>query len=179
MAGNMLSLQLADFGADVVKVEPPEGDPLRQWTEDGAALFWAVYGRNKRSAVLDTRAADGLAALKALITRADVFIENFRPGTLEAMGLSPPDLLAANPRLVIVRISGFGQTGRYAAQPGFGTLVEAMSSLAARTGLPDRPPVLPPLALADMITGLYGAQAVLTALYARDTGGSGGHAGAR
>ncbi len=174
MAGNMLSLQLADFGADVVKVEPPEGDPLRQWTEEGAALFWAVYGRNKRSVVLDTRAPDGLAALKALLLRADVFIENFRPGTLEAMGLAPPDLLAANQALVIVRISGFGQTGPYAAQPGFGTLVEAMSGLAARTGFPDRPPVLPPLALADMITGLYGAQAVLTALYARDAGQAGG-----
>lgn len=174
MAGNMLSLQLADFGADVVKVEPPEGDPLRAWTEDGAALFWAVYGRNKRSVVLDTRAAADLAALRALVACADVFIENFRPGTLEAMGLAPADLLRDNPGLVIVRISGFGQTGPYAAHPGFGTLVEAMSGFAARTGYTDGDPLLPPLALADMITGLYGAQAVLAALFARQAGRAGG-----
>jgi crotonobetainyl-CoA:carnitine CoA-transferase CaiB-like acyl-CoA transferase len=174
MAGNMLSLQLADFGADVVKVEPPEGDPLRAWTEEGESLFWAVYGRNKRSAVLDTRTDGGLRALKALVAQADVFIENFRPGTLEAMGVGPDALLAANPGLVVVRISGFGQTGPYAPQPGFGTLVEAMSGFAARTGFADREPVLPPLALADMITGLYGAQAVMAALLARQAGRAAG-----
>lgn len=174
MAGNMLSLQLADFGADVVKVEPPEGDPLRAWTEDGEALFWAVYGRNKRSAVLDTRDPAGLAALKALVAKADVFIENFRPGTLEAMGMAPAALLEVNPGLVVVRISGFGQTGPYAALPGFGTLVEAMSGFAARTGFADREPLLPPLALADMITGLGGAFAVMAAIHARQAGRAGG-----
>src|SRR5215471_8957468 len=116
VAGNMLSLQLADFGADVVKVEPPTGDPLRDWRDAGLALHWKTYGRNKRSLVLNLRHA-----------AADVFIENFRPGTLEEMGLGPDLLHARNPGLVIVRVSGFGQTGPYAPLPGFGTLVEAMS----------------------------------------------------
>ena len=111
IAGNMLSLQLGDFGADVIKVEPPEGDPLRQWKDEGHALFWKVYGRNKRSLALNLREPAGMAALKALLNTSDVFIENFRPGTLEQMGLSPEALLAAHPNLIIVRVSGFGQTG--------------------------------------------------------------------
>lgn len=168
MAGNMLSLQLADFGADVIKVEPPEGDPLRDWKEDGHSFFWKAYGRNKRSIALNLRHADDMATLWSLLESADVFIENYRPGTLEKMGLSPDVLLARNPRLVVVRISGFGQTGPYAHHPGFGTIVEAMSGFADRTGFPDREPVLPPLALADMIAGVYGASATMTALYARD-----------
>src|SRR5258707_10596697 len=106
-----------------------------------------------------------------MVARADVFIENYRPGTLEKMGLGPDVLLEKNPGVIIVRLSGFGQTGPYAPLPGFGTLVEAMSGFAARTGFPDREPVLPPLALADMIAGLYGAFAVMTALRARDRGG--------
>jgi crotonobetainyl-CoA:carnitine CoA-transferase CaiB-like acyl-CoA transferase len=170
MAGNMLSLQLADFGADVVKVEPPEGDPLRNWTEAGQSFFWAVYGRNKRSVALDLRDAEAMAALHLLIATADVLVENYRPGTLEKMGLAPERLLAAHPDLVIVRISGFGQTGPYAQLPGFGTLVEAMSGFADRNGFPDREPVLPPTALADMIAGLYGASATVTALLAREKG---------
>ena len=170
MAGNMLSLQLADFGADVVKVEAPVGDPLRDWKDDGHSLFWSVYGRNKRSVALNLREAPAMEALWALIEGADVFIENFRPGTLEQMGLAPETLLARNPDLVIVRISGFGQTGPYAQLPGFGTIVEGMSGFADRTGFPDREPVLPPLALADMIAGVYGASATLTALYARQAG---------
>ena len=174
VAGNMISLQLGDFGADVIKVEPPQGDPLREWKEDGHSLFWTVYGRNKRSIVLNLREASDMAALKTMLAASDVFIENFRPGTLEEMGLAPELLLRANPNLIIVRVSGFGQTGPYAALPGFGTIVEAMSGFAYRTGFPDREPVLPPLALADMIAGLYGAMAVLTALYAIEQGRAAG-----
>jgi crotonobetainyl-CoA:carnitine CoA-transferase CaiB-like acyl-CoA transferase len=173
VAGNMLSLQLADFGADVIKVEPMSGDPLRDWRDGGQELHWKTYARNKRSIVLNFRHAGAKAALLRLVATADVFIENFRPGTLEEMELSPTVLLETNPGLIVVRLSGFGQTGPYAPLPGFGTLVEAMSGFAARTGFPDREPVLPPLALADMIAGLYGAFAVMTALRARDRGGQG------
>ncbi|WEJ60100.1 CoA transferase [Devosia sp. FJ2-5-3] len=170
MAGNMLSLQLADFGADVIKIEPPEGDPLRAWKDDGHSLFWKTYGRNKRSVMLNLREPQAMDALWRLVETADVFIENFRPGTLEKMGLAPEKLLARNPDLIVVRISGFGQTGPYAHLPGFGTIVEAMSGFADRTGFPDREPVLPPLALADMIAGIYGASATIMALYARQGG---------
>jgi crotonobetainyl-CoA:carnitine CoA-transferase CaiB-like acyl-CoA transferase len=168
VAGNMLSLQLADFGADVIKVEPPAGDPLRDWRDGGKELHWKTYARNKRSIVLNFRHDSAKAALLRLVAISDVLIENYRPGTLEEMGLGPAVLLAANPDLIVVRVSGFGQTGPYAPLPGFGTLVEAMSGFAARTGFPDREPVLPPLALADMIAGLYGAFATMTALRARD-----------
>lgn len=174
VAGNMLSLQLGDFGADVIKIEPPSGDPLRDWKDEGQSLHWKTYGRNKRSVMLNLREPGAMAALKALVPGADVFIENYRPGTLEKMGLGPEVLHAINPRLIIVRISGFGQTGPYAQHPGFGTLVEAMSGFAARTGFPDREPVLPPLALADMISGIFGAQAVTMALLAREKGHAGG-----
>lgn len=173
VAGNMLSLQLADFGADVLKIEPPEGDPLRAWKNGGEELFWKTYSRNKKSAVLNLRHAGARDALLRMVDTADVFIENYRPGTLEAMGLGPDLLLGRNPRLVVVRISGFGQTGPYAQRPGFGTLVEAMSGFADRTGFPDREPVLPPLALADMIAGLSGSMAVVTALLARERGAGG------
>src|SRR5262249_25127912 len=128
----------------------------------------------KRSIVLNFRCAAAKDALARLVATADVLIENFRPGTLEEMGLGPDVLLTANPRLVIVRVSGFGQTGPYAPLPGFGTLREAMSAFAARTGFPAREPMLPPLALADMVAGLYGAFAVVTALRARDHGASQG-----
>lgn len=170
VAGNMLSLQLADFGADVIKIEPPAGDPLREWKDEGLSLFWKTYGRNKRSVVLNLRETADREALWALVAGADVLIENFRPGTLEQMGFGPDALLARNPDLVVVRISGFGQTGPYAAFPGFGTIVEGMSGYAYRTGFPDREPVLPPLALADMIAGVYGMSATMTALFARQQG---------
>ena len=170
VAGNMLSLQLADFGADVIKVEPPAGDPLRDWRDGGNELHWKTYARNKRSIVLNFRHAAAKDVLLRLVASADVLIENFRPGTVEEMGLGPDVLHGENPGLVIVRVSGFGQTGPYAPLPGFGTLVEAMSGFAARTGFADREPVLPPLAMADMIAGLYGAFAVVTALRARDHG---------
>ena len=170
VAGNMVSLQLGDFGADVIKIEPPSGDPLRDWRDGGKSLHWKTYARNKRSIVLDLRQDAAKDALLRLVKTADVFIENYRPGTLEEMGLGPDVLHKANPGLIVVRVSGFGQTGPYAELPGFGTLVEAMSGFAARTGFPDREPVLPPLALADMIAGLYGAFATVTALRARDHG---------
>ena len=174
VAGNMLSLQLGDFGADVIKIEPPEGDPLREWRDDGKSLHWKTYCRNKRSIVLNLRHAAAKNALLRLVAKADVLIENYRPGTLEEMGLGPDVLLKRNPNLVVVRVSGFGQTGPYAPLPGFGTLVEAMSGFASRTGFPDREPVLPPLALADMIAGVYGAFATVTALRARDSGAAKG-----
>src|SRR5437868_12810771 len=170
----MLSLALADFGADVIKVEPPSGDPLRDWRDAGWQLHWKTYARNKRSIVINLRHEQGRDALLRLCAGADVFIENYRPGTLEEMRLGPDVLSEVNSKLVIVRISGFGQTGPYARFPGFGTLVEAMSGFAARTGFPDREPVLPPFALADMAAGLYGAFATMTALRARDNGQTGG-----
>lgn len=174
VAGNMTSLQLGDFGAEVIKVEPPAGDPLRAWKDGGESFFWKTYGRNKRSIVLDLRRAAAMEALWTLIETADVLIENYRPGTLEKMGLAPETLHARNPGLIVLRVSGYGQTGPYAHLPGFGTIVEAMSGYAYRTGFPDREPVLPPLALADMIAGIYGASAVTTALLAREKGRAGG-----
>lgn len=164
VAGNMATLQLADFGADVIKVEHPEkGDDLRRWRADGIESFWKVYGRNKRSLALDIRGA-GRDAFEQLIESASVLVENFVPGTLEKWGYGPEALHAVNPDLVILRVSGWGQTGPYRERPGFGTLVEAMSGYSHLNGFADRPPVLPPLALADMVAGLYGAFAVMTAL---------------
>lgn len=174
VAGNMLSLQLADFGADVIKIEHPQkGDPLRDWRVEGVSAFWKEYSRNKKSVTLNLREAEGIELLLRLVEQADVFIENFRPGTLESMGLGPQVLLARNPGIVVVRISGWGQDGPYRLRPGFGTLVEGMSGFAAKNGFQDREPVLPPLALADMIAGLYGAFAVMTALRHREHGGGG------
>jgi crotonobetainyl-CoA:carnitine CoA-transferase CaiB-like acyl-CoA transferase len=175
VAGNMLSVQLADYGAEVIKIEDPKrGDPLRDWRVKGASVHWKVYGRNKKSLGLSLREARGRELLMKLVATADILIENFRPGTLEAMELGPDVLHGANPGLVIVRISGFGQDGPYRDRPGFGTLVEAMSGFAAKNGYADRPPVLPPTSLADMVAGLYGASAVLVALRHREVGGGKG-----
>lgn len=174
VAGNMLSAFLADFGADVIKVERAgAGDDLRNWREGGHDIYWKVYGRNKRSLVLDLKSEPGLEHLRKLVQRSQVFIENFVPGALERMGLAPEQLLQLNPALVIVRVSGWGQTGPFRHKPGFGTLVEAMSGFAHLNGYADRPPVLPPLALADMIAGIYGAAGVLTALRVADKEGKG------
>ncbi|WP_420393745.1 CaiB/BaiF CoA transferase family protein [Acuticoccus sp.] len=175
VAGNMISSVLADLGADVVKVERPgRGDDLRGWTVKGVSTHWKVYARNKRSVVIDLRQEEGKAVLLRLVATAGVLIENYVPGTLEAMGLGPEVLHEANPKLVIVRVSGWGQTGPFRHKPGFGTLVEAMSGFASMNGYGDRPPVLPPLALADMIAGLYGSTAVLTALrHVEVSGGEG------
>ena len=175
VAGNMLSLQLADFGAEVVKIEDPDkGDPLRHWRVEGHSLFWKAYARNKKSLTLDLRQARARELLLALVERAHVLVENYRPGTLEKMGLGPQVLQARNPRLVVVRVSGWGQTGPYAQKPGFGTLVEGMSGYAAKTGFADRAPVLPPTALADMVAGLYGAYATMVALREIETKGGTG-----
>lgn len=165
VAGNALSVALADFGADVIKVERPgRGDDLRHWQDEGVETWWKVYGRNKRSLALDLKGGAALATLKALVSVSDVLVENFVPGKLEALGLGPDVLHGINPRLVIARVSGWGQTGPYAHKPGFGTLVEAMSGFAHLNGFPDREPALPPLAMADMYAGIYGAFGVLAAL---------------
>src|SRR5215471_710910 len=165
VAGNMVSLQLADFGAEVIKIEDPrKGDPLRDWRTNNISAYWKVYARNKKSVTLNLRAPEGLDLLRKLVATANVFIENFRPGTLEEMGIGPDALHAINDKLIIVRVTGWGQDGPYREKPGFGSLVEGMSGFAAKNGFADRPPVLPPLALADMIAGLYGSNAVLIAL---------------
>ncbi|MSO54637.1 MAG: CoA transferase [Rhodospirillales bacterium] len=175
VAGNMLSVVLADFGAEVIKVESPtEGDSLRAWRVGGVSTHWKAYGRNKKSLALDMRHGESRAILKRLIPSLQVLIENFRPGTMEAMGLGPKDLFALNPGLIIVRISGFGQDGPYRDRPGFGTLIEAMSGLASMTGFPDREPVLPPMPLADSVAGLYGATAVMIALRSIEVNGGRG-----
>lgn len=175
VAGNMLTLQLADHGADVIKVEPtPKGDPLRTWRDNGYATYWKVYCRNKRSLALDFRSPGAADCIRGLAARADVLVEGFRPGTMEQMGLAPAALHAINPKLIVVQVSGFGQSGPYSPRPGFGTLVEAMSGFASRNGFADREPVLPPLAMADMIAGLYGAFATVTALRAREQGNAPG-----
>src|ERR1700735_4235833 len=174
VAGNMVSLQLADQGAEVIKIEDPNtGDPLRAWRVKGLSLHWKVYARNKKSLAINLRPQAGRDALLDLLATSHVLIENFRPGTLEQMGLGPEVLHARNPGLVIVRITGFGQDGPYRDRPGFGTLVEAMSGFAAKNGFGDPPPVLPPLALADMVAGLYGAYAVMIALRVAERGGKG------
>jgi crotonobetainyl-CoA:carnitine CoA-transferase CaiB-like acyl-CoA transferase len=165
VAGNAVSSQLADFGAEVLKIEDPvKGDPLRAWQTQGVSVHWKLYARNKKSVALNPRDPRGRELLLDLIAGSEVLIENFRPGTLEKMGLGPAALHQRNPRLVIVRVSGWGQDGPYRGRPGFGTLVESMSGYAARTGFADREPVLPPTALADMVAGLYGAFAVMVAL---------------
>jgi formyl-CoA transferase len=165
VAGNMLSLQLADFGAEVVKVESPgRGDTLRDWREAGVSVHWKVYARNKKSISLDLKSPEAPGIILDLAAHFDVLIESFRYRYLEKLGVGPDRLLERNPRLVVVRVSGFGQTGPYAKRPGFGTLVEAMSGFASRNGFEDREPVLPPLAMADMIAGLSGAMATVIAV---------------
>src|SRR5688572_15663079 len=164
VAGNTLTQLLADFGAEVIKVEPPAGDTLRAWRTEGVATNWKLYARNKKSLGLELRNPAARQLLLELVCTASIFVESFRPGTLEAMGLGPDRLLEANPKLVIVRISGWGQDGPYNRRPGFGTLVEGMSGFASFNGFADREPVLPPMYLADTVAGLYGASAVMIAL---------------
>ncbi|MBT2423019.1 CoA transferase [Streptomyces sp. ISL-22] len=175
-AGPLAATMLGDFGAEVIKVEHPEKpDPSRGHgpSKDGVGLWWKVLGRNKRTLTLNLSRPGGRAALLKLAATADVVIENFRPGTLEKWDLGWAELSAANPRLILARVTGFGQFGPYAHRPGFGTLAEAMSGFAALTGEPDAPPTLPPFGLADSIAGLATAYAVLTALAARDRTGEG------
>ncbi|MGA4930209.1 CaiB/BaiF CoA transferase family protein [Streptomyces incarnatus] len=175
-AGPMAATLLGDFGAEVIKVEHPgRPDPSRGHgpAKDGVGLWWKVLGRNKRAITLDLSLPGGRATLLRLAATADVVIENFRPGTLEKWDLGWAELSAANPRLVLARVTAFGQFGPYAHRPGFGTLAEAMSGFAALTGEPDAPPVLPPFGLADSVAGLTTAYAVLTALAARGRTGTG------
>jgi crotonobetainyl-CoA:carnitine CoA-transferase CaiB-like acyl-CoA transferase len=165
VAGNIVTHVLADFGADVVKVEAPgRGDDLRAWNVGGVSTYWKIYGRNKRSVALDFRTQRGRELLLGLVRDARILVENFVPGKLEQLGLGPDVLQATNPALVVVRVSGWGQDGPFSHKPGFGTLVEAMSGFASMNGFPDRDPLLPPLALADMVSGVYGASAALIAL---------------
>jgi crotonobetainyl-CoA:carnitine CoA-transferase CaiB-like acyl-CoA transferase len=166
---------IADFGADVIKVEAPSGDPARRmgWTASGDvdSLFWKILGRGKRCVTLDLKDPTDHARMRRLLDSADVLIENMRPGKLEALDLAPEALLATNPRLVILRVTGFGQDGPYAMRPGFATLAEAMSGFSALSGEPDGGPLLPPIALTDEVTALAGAFATMVALrHAERTG---------
>jgi crotonobetainyl-CoA:carnitine CoA-transferase CaiB-like acyl-CoA transferase len=175
-AGPIAATMLGDFGAEVVKIEhPTKPDPSRGHgpSKDGIGLWWKVLGRNKRTITIDLSKRGGRATFLRLAETADVVIENFRPGTLEKWDLGWPELSVVNPRLVLTRVTGFGQFGPYAHRPGFGTLAEAMSGFAAITGEPGAPPVLPPFGLADSIAGLATAYAVMTALAARDRTGEG------
>ena len=170
MAAPMAAMWLADFGADVIKVEHPSGDMMRTWgsKKEDIPLFWKVVGRNKRAVTLDLHHPRGQDILKRMVAKADVVVENFRPGTLARWGLAYEDLAPLNPRLVMLSISAFGQTGPYSSRAGFGTLAEAMSGYAHITGQPDGPPTLPSFGLADAITGICGAYAVMVALHERD-----------
>ncbi|MEZ5137334.1 MAG: CoA transferase [Acidimicrobiales bacterium] len=170
VAGPGCARYLGDFGADVIKVERPgTGDTTRAmgWThpDDDVSLWWKLEGRNKRSVVADLKDPDDLAFVRRLIATADVVVENFRPGTLERLGLDPAELIAAHPTLVVTRVTGFGQDGPYAHRPGFATLAEAMSGFAAINGEPDGGPLLPPIALTDEVTALTAAFATMVALH--------------
>lgn len=178
MAAPMAAMWLGDFGADVVKVEHPDGDPIRSWGnhKDGVPLFWKMVGRNKRSIAIDLHEERGQELLLDLCTVADVVVENFRPGTLDRWNIGFDRMRERNPGLVLLSVSAFGQTGPYSPRAGFGTLAEAMSGFADITGQVDGPPTLPSFALADSITGLAGAYAVLVALHERAAGsGEGQH----
>jgi crotonobetainyl-CoA:carnitine CoA-transferase CaiB-like acyl-CoA transferase len=175
-AGPTAAMLLGDFGADVIKIEhPARGDGARGHgtAVDGVGLWWKSLSRNKRAAAVNLSVAEGQEIIRRLVAGADVLIENFRPGTLERWDLAPEDLQKVNPRLVVARMTGFGQFGPMAGQAGFGTLAEAMSGFAMSTGEQDGPPVLPPLALADTIAGLTMAYAIMVALRSRDATGRG------
>ena len=176
IAGPFCAKVLAEFGAEVVKVEPPKiGDPLRPWrhVENGTSLWWHVQSRNKRSAAVDLRTADGQAIARALAARADIVVENFRPGTLEGWNLAYETLAAVNPGLVMVRISGYGQTGPYRERPGFGVIGEAVGGMRYVTGTPDRPPSRVGVSIGDTLSALYGVIGALVALEARRATGRG------
>lgn len=177
IAGPFCGQILADFGAEVIKIEPPEGgDALRQWgrrASNGAGIWWSVLGRNKKSVTLNLRKPEGQEILRRLAEQADILVENFRPGTMERWRLSHETLSATNPRLIMVRISGFGQTGPYAHRTGFASVGEAMGGLRYVTGFPDRPPVRTGISLGDSLAGLHGAMGALLALQHRNKTGRG------
>lgn len=177
IAGPFCGKTLGEFGADVVKIETPgSGDPLRNWRmlQDGTSVWWQVQSRNKRSVAIDLRAAEGQALARRLIAEADVLIENFRPGTLEGWGLGWEDLRRINPGLVMLRISGYGQTGPYRDLPGFGAIGEAMGGLRHLTGEPGRVPVRVGVSIGDTLAALHGTIGVLLALYHRKVHGGPG-----
>ena len=172
LAGPFAGTILGAFGAEVIKVEPPGGDPIRGWRgldpEDGVSLWWRSLGRDKRAVAIDLAREEGQELARGLARRADVLIENFRPGTMERWGLGPERLLADHPGLVYARISGFGQTGPYAARPGYASVCEAFGGLRHLTGTPGEPPVRANLSLGDSLAGLHAALGILLALRARD-----------
>jgi formyl-CoA transferase len=177
IAGPFAARTLADFGAHVIKIEPPgSGDPLRKWRmlREGTSVWWHAQSRNKQSVAIDLRQAEGQALVRELALKADVLIENFRPGTLEAWGLGYEDLSRENPGLIMLRISGYGQTGPYRDKPGFGVIGEAMGGLRHLTGEPGRVPVRVGVSLGDTLAGLHGVIGVLTALHYRNTHGGRG-----
>ncbi|HYD76476.1 CaiB/BaiF CoA-transferase family protein [Ramlibacter sp.] len=176
IAGPFAAKTLADFGAEVIKVEPPgAGDPLRKWRmlKDGTSVWWQVQSRNKRSLALDLRDSEGQAIVRSLALEADVLIENFRPGAMEGWGLAPDDLLKLNPRLVVLRISGYGQTGPYRDRPGFGVIGEAMGGLRHLTAEPGRVPVRVGVSIGDTLAALHGVIGILIALQHRHATGEG------
>ena len=175
VAGGIAGMLMADFGAEVVKIEQPgTGDPLRQWTADGRPLWWKVYARNKRFITLNLKSPEGRDLLLRMLPRFDVLMESFVPGTLERLGLDWDTLRARHPGLILLRISGWGQTGPDSRRPGFGTLVEAATGFAEMNGEPDRGPIVPAFPLADSVSALYASNAVMYALYHRDVHGAGG-----
>jgi len=176
IAGPFCAKTLADFGAEVVKVEPPgEGDPLRRWRRmrNGTSLWWHVQSRNKKSITLDLRQAAGQAVVRRLARASDIVIENFRPGALERWNLGWDVLSKENPKLILVRISGYGQTGPYRGRPGFAAIAEAFGGLRYVTGFPDRPPVRPNLSIGDTLASLHGVIGALLALHHLKNGGQG------
>ncbi len=176
IAGPFAAKTLADFGADVIKVEPPgAGDPLRKWRllKEGTSVWWQIQSRNKRSVAIDLRSAEGQQLVRTLVSEADVLIENFRPGSMEQWGLSPDTLLAINPRLIMLRVSGYGQTGPYKDRPGFGVVAEAMSGLRHLTAEPGRVPVRVGVSIGDTLAALHGVIGILMALHERQRSGKG------
>jgi formyl-CoA transferase len=176
IAGPFAAKTLADFGADVIKIEPPiTGDPLRKWRllKDGTSVWWQIQSRNKRSVALDLKQAQAQDIVRQLVKDADVLIENFRPGAMEAWGLGPDALLAINPKLILLRISGYGQTGPYRDKPGFGVVAEAMSGLRHLTAEPGRVPVRVGVSIGDTLASLHGVIGILLALQERHTSGKG------
>ena len=176
IAGPFAAKTLADFGADVIKIEPPTtGDPLRKWRllKDGTSVWWQIQSRNKRSIALDLKQAEAQDIVRHLVKDADVLIENFRPGAMEGWGLGPDELLALNPKLIMLRISGYGQTGPYRDKPGFGVVAEAMSGLRHLTAEPGRVPVRVGVSIGDTLASLHGVIGILLALHERHTSGKG------
>jgi formyl-CoA transferase len=176
IAGPFAAKTLADFGADVIKIEPPKvGDALRKWRllKDGTSIWWQVQSRNKRSLSLDLRQAEAQDIVRTLISEADILIENFRPGTLEGWGLDPEKLLELNPKLIVLRISGYGQTGPYRDKPGFGVVAEAMGGLRHLTAEPGRVPVRVGISIGDTLASLHGVIGILLALQERHRSGKG------